>query len=105
LKDGGALIASFPNIAWYKYRIDMLKGRFPKDYLLDPGEHIQHYTLRSFTELLQRNGFLPIELDGQFNFPRIFRPKNIFIPIVRKFPKLFGYQIVIIAKKMKEEHR
>src|SRR3990170_1213866 len=51
LKDDGVLLASFPNIAWYKYRIDMLMGNFPKNYLLYPGEHIQNFTLDSFYNL------------------------------------------------------
>lgn len=103
LKEDGILIASFPNIAWYKYRLDMLRGYFPKNYLLYPGEHIQNFTLYSFRKLLQENSFTPIVIDGQFVFPRIFRPRKIFAPIFKKFPNLFGYQIIVKAKKEKSE--
>ncbi len=99
IHDNGILIASFPNIVWYGNRIDILKGRFPRDYLLRPGEHIQNFTLRSFAELMQGSGFLPVEIDGQFVFPRIFRPARFFAPIFKKFPNLFGYQIAVKAKK------
>lgn len=102
LKDDGYLIASFPNINWYRYRIDMLKGHFPKNYLLCPGEHIQNFTLYSFNTLLTQNRFTPIEIDAQFIAPRVFRPVRLFKSIFKKFPNLFGYQIVIRSKKEKK---
>lgn len=99
LKHDGYLITSIPNIAWYKYRIDMLKGYFPKNYLLYPGEHIQNFTLHSFYKLLKENGFYPTKIDGQFLFPNFFRPAIFFNPIFKKFPNIFGYQIVVKSKK------
>ncbi len=101
LKEDGYFISSFPNIAWYKYRIDMLKGNYPKNYLLFPGEHIQNFTLHSFYRLLRENGFSPNEIGGQFIFPRIFKPKKVFTSLFKKFPNLFGYQIVVKSKKRK----
>ena len=101
LKDDGVLLASFPNIAWYKYRIDMLMGNFPKNYLLYPGEHIQNFTLDSFYKLLRESGFSPIEIDGQFVFPRIFKPVRLFYYVLKRFPNLFGYQLVIKSRKGK----
>ncbi len=100
LKEDGTLIASFPNIAWYRYRIDMLRGYFPKDYLLFPGEHIQHFNFFSFNAMLRKSGFSPTKIDGKFIFPRIFKPARLFLPIVKRFPNLFGYQIVVKYKKM-----
>lgn len=103
LKENGFLIASFPNIAWYKYRIGLLKGHFPTDYLFGSGEHIQQFTLHSFIKLLQENGFSAVELDGNFIFPKIIaellRPNKIFLPILKKFPNLFGAQLVVKAKR------
>jgi 2-polyprenyl-3-methyl-5-hydroxy-6-metoxy-1,4-benzoquinol methylase len=105
LKDDGILIASFPNIAWYKYRMDILRGHFPKNYLLYPGEHIQNFTLHSFCRLLRESKFSPVEINGQFVFPRIFKPRSLFTFIFKKFPNLFGYQLVVISKKeMKEKN-
>lgn len=102
LKEDGYLIASFPNMVWYKYRIDMLKGYFPKNYLFYPGEHIQNFKLYSFYSLLEENHFSPIDLDGQFIYPRIFRPTKLFESIIRKWPSLFGYQLVIKSKKVQK---
>jgi methionine biosynthesis protein MetW len=103
LNEDGILIASFPNIAWYKYRIDMLRGNFPKNYLLYPGEHIQYFTFRSFYKLLRESKFSPIEIDGQFVFPSIFKPARFYYPILKLFPNLFGYQIVIKSQKEKRK--
>jgi 2-polyprenyl-3-methyl-5-hydroxy-6-metoxy-1,4-benzoquinol methylase len=99
LKEDGILIASFPNIAWYRYRVQLLFGQFPEDYLFGTGDHIQQFTLPSFSRLLHRTGFRPAELDGQFILPKICRPARLFMPILKKFPNLFGYQLVIKARK------
>lgn len=101
LKNDGFLITSFPNIAWYQYRMGLLKGRFPRNYLLHPREHFQNFTFYSFAQLLRENGFSPFKTDGQFIFPKIFKPRRFFLPIFKKFPNLFGYQIVIVSKKKK----
>ncbi|MDA2918275.1 class I SAM-dependent methyltransferase [Desulfobacterota bacterium AH_259_B03_O07] len=99
LKIDGYLIASFPNIAWWKFRIDLLKGNFPQEYtLLHPSEHIQNFTLSSFTRLLEENGFTIRDLDGQFIPPGFLKPWKLLTPFVKKFPNLFGYQLVVKAK-------
>ncbi|MFC1935227.1 class I SAM-dependent methyltransferase [Chloroflexota bacterium] len=95
LKKDGEIIVSFPNVAWYNYRIDLLRGRFPQYVLHNPGEHIQNFTLDSFKDLLEKTGFVPVELDGQFRFPRFCRPARVFVPLLSKFPSLFGYQLVV----------
>jgi 2-polyprenyl-3-methyl-5-hydroxy-6-metoxy-1,4-benzoquinol methylase len=99
LRKEGCLITSFPNIAWYKYRMELLRGHFPEDYLFSSGDHLQQFTLHSFTRLLQRSGFNLVSLDGQFIIPSFLRPARIFLPILKKLPNLFGYQIVIKARK------
>lgn len=99
LKKHGFLVASFPNIAFWKYRLDLLKGTFPKGYTLSsPSEHIQNFTLHSFVQLLEENGFEPVGIDGQYVGPRFLRPRRLFLPILERFPNLFGYQLVIKAK-------
>jgi 2-polyprenyl-3-methyl-5-hydroxy-6-metoxy-1,4-benzoquinol methylase len=99
LNEDGILVASFPNIAWYRYRIELLKGQFPSDYLFGPSDHVQQFTLSSFTELLEKGGFRKEDMDGEFVLPSLFRPKRVFLTLGRKFPSLFGYQLVIRARK------
>jgi 2-polyprenyl-3-methyl-5-hydroxy-6-metoxy-1,4-benzoquinol methylase len=54
LRPGGTLFMSTPNILWWKYRVDVLRGRYP-----DPLEHRLHYGtdfghVRTFTPALLR---------------------------------------------------
>jgi len=106
LKKDGFLVASFPNIAFWKYRLDLLKGAFPKEYTLSsPSEHIQNFTLHSFVQLLEENDFQPVGVDGQYVGPRFLRPRRLFMPILEKFPNLFGYQLVIKAKLQERSPR
>ncbi len=98
LEDNGILIASFPNIAWYQNRLDLLRGDFPKDYLIHNAEHIHHFTLNSFHDLLENAGFELTDVLPCYKFPRWIRPKRLFYPILKQFPSLFGYQIVTKAR-------
>ena len=100
LSDKGILITSFPNIVWYKYRLSILKGHFPSDYLFGPSDHIQQFTLISFSALLKRCGFKTEAIDGQFVLPKFFRPTRLFLPFCKKYPNLFGYQLVLKARKI-----
>src|SRR3972149_5569345 len=96
IKNDGYLITSFPNIAWWKFRIDLLRGNFPPGYkLLHPSEHIQNFTLISFTRLLEENGFTIKKLTGHFIPPRFLKPQWLFTPLLKRFPNLFGYQLVV----------
>ena len=99
LKPSGSLIVSFPNIAWYKYRIQLMKGHFPDDYLFGAADHIHQFTFHSFLDLLHNYNFQPGEVDGHFIIPSFFRPRRIFLSILKKFPNLFGYQIVVQCQK------
>jgi 2-polyprenyl-3-methyl-5-hydroxy-6-metoxy-1,4-benzoquinol methylase len=101
LKPGGTFITSFPNIAFWKYRLDMLLGEFPIEYTLhDPAEHIQNFTIRSFCRILRKTGFKVQSIDAFVPVPFFLYPKKLFRTIMRKFPALFGYQIVIKARSI-----
>jgi 2-polyprenyl-3-methyl-5-hydroxy-6-metoxy-1,4-benzoquinol methylase len=102
LNDGGVVITSFPNIAWYGYRVDILKGHFPSDYLFGSSDHIQQFTLFSFKDLLKKSGFKIEAIDGQFVLPKLFRPSRVFFPLCKRYPNLFGYQLVLKARKSGE---
>jgi 2-polyprenyl-3-methyl-5-hydroxy-6-metoxy-1,4-benzoquinol methylase len=67
---GGVVFISTPNILWWKYRLDLLLGRYP-----DPLEHRLHYGtdfghVRSFTpallhELVESQGFEVVRVAGK----------------------------------------
>lgn len=95
LKPDGKYIASFPNIAFYEYRWNLLKGHFPADFLFGASDHVQQFTLHSFSELLRKCDFEPQKVDAQFKFPKWIKPGRVFRPFMKKFPNMFGYQVVV----------
>jgi len=99
LKPGGILIASFPNIALWKYRLDLLGGEFPIGYTtVHPSEHIQNFTLESFRILLEQEGFRVQGVSSQQIFPGLFKPIRFWRKALRNAHALFGAQIVVCAK-------
>lgn len=102
LKKNGILITSFPNMAWWKYRLKMLKGVYPvESRAYNMIEHLQNYTLDSFTKLLNECGYEIKKLNPDYNkIPTIIKhvPKLIRNKILIKHPNLFGYQIVLSAE-------
>jgi len=104
LSKHGHLIVSFPNIAWWKYRIKLLKGHFPEESrLYHHAEHLHDFTMHTFTELLKDVSLESVEIGGEFIPPKFIeclRPKNLIDRSIRKYPNLFGYQIVIKTKRV-----
>jgi methionine biosynthesis protein MetW len=100
LAPGGQMIASFPNIAWWRYRLKMLAGQFPEDYhIFDAVEHLQHFTLPTFQRLLTQSGYRVAAIDGEFLQPVGIRhlPRPLRRVLNNRLPNLFGYQIVVRA--------
>lgn len=103
LAENGYMIVSFPNIAWWKYRLTLLKGRFPEESrLYHHAEHIHDFTMHTFRKLLKDSGLEPVELGGEFIPPQFMKrlPKGILDRLIKRRPNLFGYQVVIKAKKI-----
>lgn len=100
LKPHGWLIASFPNIVFWRYRIDFARGHFPPTgyYLYHPAEHVQHFTLPAMRRLLSQEGFRLEQVKAHVVLPRALRPRRFFMPMARRWPGLFGYQIVVLAR-------
>lgn len=99
LSEEGYLITSFPNIAWWKYRIKLLKGHFPEESRsYHHAEHLHDFTLHSFTQLLKQAKLEILEIGGDFippEFMKRLRPKIFVEKLMKKYPNLFGYQIVL----------
>lgn len=100
LAPGGQLVVSFPNIAWWRYRLALLMGRFPEEHhIFDAVEHLQHFTLPSFQRLLWQSGYRVGAIDGEFLQPIGIRqlPQGARAALNRRLPNLFGYQVVLRA--------
>lgn len=102
LSEDGFLITSFPNIAWWQYRIKLLKGHFPEESrFYHHAEHLHDFTLHSFTKLLKQAKFEIVDIGGQFIPPEFMyriRPRKLIEKLIRKYPNLFGYQLVVKAR-------
>lgn len=95
----GYFVITFPNIAHYTYRIQLLCGHFPKQYLLNRDEHLHYWSIPDFTRFLIDCGLKCVKIKPVFLFPFHSLISKI-LPLkilLEKFPNLFGYQIVIVA--------
>jgi len=103
LKEEGYLILTFPNIAFYGYRLELLKGRFPKQHLYKSGEHIHHWSVPDFTEFAAKCCLKIVQLKANYSFPlhSIVSKFKPLVKVLERFPNLFGYQIVVCASYRK----
>ncbi len=105
LAPSGYIITSFPNIAWWKYRMKLLRGHFPEESrLYHHAEHLHDFTTHSFNKLMEGVGLEVVDIGGEFIPPdwmkRYISEKNLD-KLYRKYPNLFGYQIVYKTKAVK----
>ncbi len=95
----GVLFASFPNVTWWRYRLEFLMGDFPRECAdFENNAHLHHFSLRSFRRLLQRGGFQEREVTPYVVGPTWLRPRRLFERAYRRMPGLFGYQVIVTAE-------
>ncbi len=92
LKPEGTVIASIPNIAYYKIRKELLLGRFDyTDYGIMDDTHLRFFTEKTVRAMFRQVGYEII------NFERIYRGRTD-----RRLrwlsPNAFTYQFVIKAR-------
>jgi 2-polyprenyl-3-methyl-5-hydroxy-6-metoxy-1,4-benzoquinol methylase len=108
LSSRGVLIVALPNLLNWRYRLNLLLGRF--DYqesgIMD-NTHFRWYTYRSAHRMLAANGFEVVLGYAHGCFPlykiRNILPKGLSASLDRMacaaLPGLFGYQLLYVAKK------
>jgi 2-polyprenyl-3-methyl-5-hydroxy-6-metoxy-1,4-benzoquinol methylase len=70
LRPGGAVFFSTPNILWWKYRLDVLIGRYPDPlehrlfYGTDFG-HVRTFTPAKLREVVEESGFEVVQVAGK----------------------------------------
>jgi O-antigen biosynthesis protein len=99
LKQNGIVVASTPNIAHWTMRLSLLKGNFDyTEYGILDNTHLHFFTVKTFRQLFEDNNFTVKELlidPVGGGYPRISRI------LAKLFPKMFAYQILIIAQNKK----
>ncbi|NLW49403.1 MAG: methyltransferase domain-containing protein [Candidatus Brocadiaceae bacterium] len=90
-------VFSFPNIVWYGHRARLLRGKAPRDWIYDVGEHLHWFTPDSFRELLASCGFRVETVAAKYRCPWILEllPGRLRAWLERRFVGLFGVQVVV----------
>jgi len=85
-------LVSIPNAAFYKFRLQLLFGRFLKQWIFHPSEHLRFWSHRDFLDWVDSMGFDVVKykasngLDiGPFKF-------------YKYMPNMFGHQICYLLK-------
>lgn len=90
--DRGLLI-DIPNSGAINDRLRLLFGRFPKQWVFHPAEHLRFWTIRDFVFLCQQLGYQVNEYFG------IYDPDFQFgLPWWRLFPGLFSRYILYVLR-------
>ncbi len=87
------LVISVPNSAFYRFRLQLLGGRFLKQWAAHPSEHLRFWSHKDFMEWLDALGIEVIETKASNGF-------DIgSLKMYRWFPNLFGHQMAYLCKK------
>ncbi len=56
------ILLSIPNVAFWKYRLQLLMGRFPRQWAFEPYEHLRFWSVKDFKETLSSLSLDLVEL-------------------------------------------
>lgn len=98
IKDDGLIIISVPNIANWRMRLKLLFGNFEyEDQGLLDHSHLRFYNFKGLKKMVSDSNLeiigVDVSLNGITKFPKFFYSISI------KWPNLFAYQFLIIARK------
>jgi len=89
LADGGCVLASIPNVAYYRIRLDLLRGRFDyTDYGILDDAHLRFFTAKTIRALFAATGYTTTD------FIPVYR-RRIPPAIDAALTYPFAYQFVI----------
>ena len=82
------VLLSIPNIAYWHYRIQLIFGKFPKQWVIAPYEHLRFWSVKDFLKTLEN-------LNLRTKYIKSSNGKKILRDL---FPNLFGFQICFYVK-------
>ena len=93
LKEAGRIarkgvLVSIPNIAYWKFRLQLFGGHFPKQWAVSPEEHLRYWSVKDFENTAVSLGFKVKEV----------RPSNGRKILRDWWPNLFGFQVCFYLK-------
>jgi methionine biosynthesis protein MetW len=80
------IIVSIPNTGYIASRLRLLLGRFPRQWIYHPGEHLRYWTLRDFRVM---SAYLGFEIEQVI-------PLKGFVSLSRYSPGLFAEYLVFV---------
>jgi 2-polyprenyl-3-methyl-5-hydroxy-6-metoxy-1,4-benzoquinol methylase len=112
LRPGGAVLVSTPNVLWWKYRLDLLLGRYPDllDYRLRYGTdfgHVRVFTPALLRELTTEAGFRLARMAGKRLGPisTMTRTPTVVARVLdglaTRFPTLAD-DVILVAEKPRQ---
>ncbi len=115
LTSGGFLICSVPNVAYWKIRFELLRGRFEyQDVGILDRTHLRFYTRKSFERLIGEVGYRIVEVSPVcsdrdplgFRLPRPERPPSrVGAALALRWPGLFATQYLFRALPVQPRER
>jgi len=99
LAEGGRILASIPNTAYWRVRLHLLLGRFEyRDSGLLDRTHLRFFTFRTACRMVERAGFRVLHRDVTCRVPELPVLHPTLCWAVRLLPNVFGYQTLIEAE-------
>jgi 2-polyprenyl-3-methyl-5-hydroxy-6-metoxy-1,4-benzoquinol methylase len=80
---------SFPNTGYFIYRLRLLFGKFPKQWVTFPNEHLRFWTRTDVKWWLKAQGYEQYDIQTYRGIP----------VLNRIFPNLFGAGLLVLVKK------
>ncbi|OQA39081.1 MAG: Methionine biosynthesis protein MetW [Parcubacteria group bacterium ADurb.Bin316] len=87
------LVITIPNSAFYRFRLQLLFGRFLKQWVLHPSEHLRFWSHSDFIDWLEVLDFEVEKCEASNGLD--IGPLKLF----KYFPNLCGHQICYLVKK------
>jgi methionine biosynthesis protein MetW len=87
-----AMLISIPNIGYYPYRLRLLRGSFPLQWGLHPGEHLRYWTVKDFFFWVDQLGFRAEKVIASNGFPYL----------ANWWPNLLGNQVVFVVREKRD---
>ena len=85
-------LVSVPNSAFYKFRLQLLFGRFLKQWIFHPSEHLRFWSHCDFLDWVDSMGFDVVKFEASNGLD--IGPFKIY----KYMPNLFGHQICYLLK-------
>lgn len=96
LKEAGqfakkGVLVSIPNIAYWRFRLQLLFGRFPKQWAIAPQEHLRFWSVSDFLKTAERLGYR-VKAIKSSNGRKVLRDW---------WPNLFGFQVCFYLESIR----